>query len=119
VFRDDKGRLLSAPYPVSFLVSAAPNRSAIARQQPGSLPEIRTTLARRAARVLRVAAAYRHRELILGAWGCGVFGNDPAEVAEAFARALTAGPWFDRVVFAVLDRGGATREAFAARFPGA
>ncbi|BCJ40575.1 TIGR02452 family protein [Actinoplanes ianthinogenes] len=112
VFRDDKGRLLPTAYPVSFLVSAAPNRSAIARNQPESLPEISTTLARRAARVLAVAAAHGHRELVLGAWGCGVFGNDPAEVARIFAEALTVSPWFDRVVFAILDRGGATRQAF-------
>ncbi len=112
VFRDDKGRLLDEPYPVSFLVSAAPNRSAIARNQPGALPAIRDALARRAARVLRVAAAHGHRELVLGAWGCGVFGNDPAEVAEVFAEALASGPRFDRVVFAILDRGGNTRKAF-------
>ncbi|SNR83786.1 TIGR02452 family protein [Actinoplanes regularis] len=116
VFRDDKGRLLPAPHPVSFLVSAAPNRSAITRGQPESLPEIGDTLERRAARVLRVAAAHGHRELILGAWGCGVFGNDPDQVAAAFATALAAAPWFDRVVFAVLDRGGRTREAFERAF---
>jgi uncharacterized protein (TIGR02452 family) len=112
VFRDDKGRLLPEPYPASFLVSAAPNRSAIARNQPEALPRIKQALARRAARVLRVAAAHGHRELILGAWGCGVFGNDPAEVAEVFAGTLAASPWFDRVVFAILDRGGNTRKAF-------
>jgi uncharacterized protein (TIGR02452 family) len=62
--------------------------------------------------VLRVAAAHGHRELVLGAWGCGVFGNDPAEVAQVFAETLAASPWFDLVVFAVLDRGGNTRRAF-------
>ncbi|WP_436529806.1 TIGR02452 family protein [Actinoplanes sp. HUAS TT8] len=112
VFRDDKGRLLPTAYPASFLVSAAPNRSAITLNQPEHLPEIRATLARRAARVLRVAAAHDHRELVLGAWGCGVFGNDPAEVARVFAEALAAGPRFDLVVFAVLDRTGHTRKAF-------
>jgi uncharacterized protein (TIGR02452 family) len=112
VFRDDKGRMLATPYPASFLVSAAPNRSAIARNQPDALPSVRATLARRAARVLRVAAAHGHRELVLGAWGCGVFGNDPAEVAQVFATTLADSPWFDLVVFAILDRGGNTRKAF-------
>jgi uncharacterized protein (TIGR02452 family) len=34
VFRDDHGVLLPAPYPVSFLIAAAPNRVAILRNQP-------------------------------------------------------------------------------------
>ncbi|CAM4137512.1 TIGR02452 family protein [Kibdelosporangium persicum] len=104
VFRDDKGTLLPGPYPVSFLTAAAPNRSAILRNQPGAVAEITGVLRRRAARVLEVAAAHGHRRLVLGAWGCGVFGNDPAVVAQAFASALRAVPRFEHVVFAVLER---------------
>jgi uncharacterized protein (TIGR02452 family) len=115
VFRDDKGTLLESPYPVSFLTAAAPNRAAIARSQPEHLPDLPAVLGRRAARVLAVAAAHGHRRLLLGAWGCGVFGNDPATVAAAFATALHASPWFDEVTFAVLDRqnGTPTLTAFA------
>jgi len=42
----------------------------------------------------------------LGAWGCGVFGNDPQMVAEAFKKWLDTefANNFDRVVFAVYDR---------------
>jgi uncharacterized protein (TIGR02452 family) len=116
VFRDDRGRFLASPYTVSFLTSAAPNRAMIARDRPGLLPEVPGALARRAARVLRVAAAHGCRELVLGAWGCGVFGNDPAQVAQVFAAALRDGPWFDRVVFAVLDRREAVRDEFRAAF---
>ena len=62
-------------------------------------------LAARAERVLAVAAAHGHRKLVLGAWGCGVFRNDPAVVAEAFAGQLArAQGHFDQVVFAVLDQ---------------
>jgi uncharacterized protein (TIGR02452 family) len=81
VFRDDNGTLLPDPYPVSFLTCAAPNRAAIARNQPEHLPDVPAILTRRAARVLHVAAAHGHRRLVLGAWGCGVFGNEPAAVA--------------------------------------
>jgi uncharacterized protein (TIGR02452 family) len=104
VFRDDRGTLLPAPYPVSFLTAAAPNRAAIQRTQPELSGQVAETLARRARRVLLVAAAHGHRRLVLGAWGCGVFGNEPAMVAEAFGAALAECPWFDQVVFAVLDR---------------
>jgi uncharacterized protein (TIGR02452 family) len=105
VFRDDRGELLPAAYPVSFLTAAAPNRAAITRSQPERLPELTVILARRARRILQVAAAHGHRRLVLGAWGCGVFGNDPAEVAAAFAGAMRESPWFEQVTFAVLDRG--------------
>ncbi|GLY17178.1 TIGR02452 family protein [Kineosporia sp. NBRC 101677] len=115
VVRDDDGNLLAKPYLVSFLTSAAPNRAALTRQQPALLPSVAEILQRRAARVLAVAAAHGHRRIVLGAWGCGVFGNDPTVVAEAFALALDRGPWFDEVVFAVLDhhRGTPTYAAFA------
>ncbi|GHH66499.1 TIGR02452 family protein [Promicromonospora soli] len=103
VFRDDDGALLAEPYAVTFLTAAAPNRSAIARSQPAATREIAATLIRRAARVLDVAAAHGNHRLVLGAWGCGVFGNDPAEVATAFAKALVGRPRFEHVTFAILD----------------
>ena len=115
VFRSDDGALLAAPHLVTFLTAAAPNRGATANNQPEALPLIAETLARRAARVLDVAAAHGCRRLVLGAWGCGVFRNDPAEVAAAFGTALAGrAGWFDQVVFAVLDHAqeSPTRAAF-------
>ncbi|HEY1180438.1 MAG TPA: TIGR02452 family protein [Phytomonospora sp.] len=112
VFRDDKGRLLEEPYEAAFLTAAAPNLGAILRNAPelaGSVPDV---LARRAKRVLTVAAAHGHRVLVLGAWGCGVFRNEPVTVAEAFKGALAEVPYFDRVVFAIYG-GGAVLEEFA------
>ncbi|MCR3749644.1 TIGR02452 family protein [Lentzea californiensis] len=115
VFKDDKGTLLPQPYEVSFLTAAAPNRSAILRNQPERTDDIPLALLRRAIRVLHVAAAHGHRRLVLGAWGCGVFGNDPATVAQVFRIALRDNRFFDHVVFAVLDgqKGTPTFAAFA------
>jgi uncharacterized protein (TIGR02452 family) len=117
VFRDDKGTLLPEPYEVAFLTAAAPNRSAIVRNQPDRAAGIPEALLRRAVRVLHVAAAHGHRRLVLGAWGCGVFGNDPALVADTFMTALESNRYFDHVVFAVLDRqqGTPTLAAFQQR----
>jgi uncharacterized protein (TIGR02452 family) len=103
VFRDDGGALLARPYLVSFLTAAAPNRSAILREQPELADDVPTALLRRARRVLAVAAGHGHRKLVLGAWGCGVFGNDPTTTADVFATALRDSPWFTHVTFAVLD----------------
>ncbi|QGV77381.1 TIGR02452 family protein [Streptomyces ficellus] len=127
VFRDDRGRLLNSPYTVGFLTSPAPNAGVIARRSPGEAGRIPAALASRAERVLETAAVCGYRRLVLGAWGCGVFRNDPATVAAAFRSLLTGegrfARHFEEVVFAVLDRTpgattlGAFRDAFAAVTP--
>ncbi|MFE3826915.1 TIGR02452 family protein [Streptomyces sp. NPDC059092] len=108
VFRDDRGRLLDTPYQVGFLTSPAPNAGVIARRAPEDVHRVPAALAARAERVLETAVAGGYRRLVLGAWGCGVFRNDPAAVAGAFRTLLTgAGRFagaFDETVFAVLDR---------------
>lgn len=118
VFRDDRGRLLDTPYAAGFLTSPAPNAGAIRARTPQEAHRIPAALAARAERVLEVAAVRGYRRLVLGAWGCGVFRNDPAEVAGAF-RALLTGEGrfaghFDQIVFGVLgcDDTSPTRVAF-------
>ncbi len=118
VFRDDKGELLDRPHHATFLTTAAPNLGAILRNQPDDAADVPAVLRRRARRVLEVAAAHGHRTLVLGAWGCGVFRNDPATVADAFAGALREVDRFDRVIFAVYDNLPHTpvHATFASRF---
>jgi uncharacterized protein (TIGR02452 family) len=118
-FRDEHLHLLAVPFAVSLITSPAPNAGEARRRGEG--PNVRGTLERRAAQVLRVAAHHRHRTLILGAWGCGVFANDPSEVADVFARLLATPPLahaFARIVFAIYDRSKsqATLRAFEERF---
>ncbi|MCC2278038.1 MULTISPECIES: TIGR02452 family protein [Streptomyces] len=123
VFRDDRGTLLDTPFEAGFLTCPAPNAGVIAQRMPGVSARVPGALVTRAERVLEVAAAHHYRQLVLGAWGCGVFRNEPADVATAFATHLTGGgrfaDCFERVVFAVLDRrtDSPVREAFARRFP--
>jgi len=121
VFRDDKGNLLDQPYLTSFLTAAAPNLGAILRNQPEHAADVPEVLAQRARRVLQVAARHGHRKLVLGAWGCGVFRNDPVVVAGAFAHALQVVGGFDVVVFAIRDGlpGTPVYRAFARQFGGA
>ncbi|MFB7652906.1 MULTISPECIES: TIGR02452 family protein [unclassified Streptomyces] len=123
VFRDDRGRLLDEPYTAGFLTSAAPNAGVVLRTAPERAAELPAALAARAERVLETAAAHGYRRLVLGAWGCGVFRNDPAQVAGAFRTLLGPGgrfaTAFEQVAFGILDRtpGGTVREAFARAFP--
>jgi uncharacterized protein (TIGR02452 family) len=121
VFRDDRGSLLDEPYTVGFLTAAAPNAGVVLRTTPQRTAELPRALAARAERILEVAAAQGYRRLVLGAWGCGVFRNDPAQVATAFQDLLVKGRFagfFEHVVFGVLDRtaDSATRSAFERTF---
>ncbi|MFE7168708.1 TIGR02452 family protein [Streptomyces sp. NPDC057616] len=123
VFRDDRGGLLDEPYTAGFLTSAAPNAGVIRRTAPERAGELPQALAVRAERVLEAAAAHGYRRLVLGAWGCGVFQNDPAQVAGAFRELLGPGGrfagTFEQVTFGILDRtaGNVVRGAFARAFP--
>ncbi|MGW2047411.1 TIGR02452 family protein [Streptomyces sp. NPDC001858] len=122
VFRDDRGRLLAEPFAAGFLTAAAPNAGVVLRTAPERASALPAALAVRAERVLETAAAHGYRRLVLGAWGCGVFRNDPAQVAEAFRALLCPGGRFGRtfahVVFGVLDRtpGTAVLGAFEKTF---
>jgi uncharacterized protein (TIGR02452 family) len=83
--------------------------------------EIDATLRRRAGMVLAIAEAHGHRSLLLGAWGCGAFGNHPVRAAAAFGEWLQGERFagaFDRVVFGVFDSSPARPNlgAFRARF---
>ncbi|KIH88437.1 hypothetical protein SPBR_07149 [Sporothrix brasiliensis 5110] len=59
--------------------------------------------------ILRAAAQARHRQLVLGALGCGVYANPPEEVAQFWLEVLRepefadAGHWWQDIVFAVYD----------------
>jgi uncharacterized protein (TIGR02452 family) len=67
----------------------------------------RADMKRKIRLTLRVAAMKGHTKLVLGALGCGVFGNPPGEVAQCFLEVLREkefqGGWWEDVVFAILD----------------
>lgn len=56
--------------------------------------------------IYRVAATKKIEALVLGAWGCGAFGNNPLAVATLFKEVMEEkefkGAGFKRVVFAVI-----------------
>lgn len=116
VIRDDGGALLEEPRLAAFITSAAPNAGAAADDRPEELPHIPDVFRRRSEYVLALAASQGYKHLVLGAWGCGVFRNDPGVVAAAFSGHLRSAAWsgrFERIVFSVLDT-SATQETFKA-----
>jgi uncharacterized protein (TIGR02452 family) len=99
VFRKDDGTELDHPWLLSFLTSAAPYAPAIGQPEAGNL------LQKRILRVFAIARAYGYSALVLGAWGCGAFGNDPHRTAGSFRHALETeySGAFSDVVFAITD----------------
>nr|WP_315490394.1 TIGR02452 family protein [uncultured Rhodoferax sp.] len=104
-FRSDTGEYLPSPNVATVVTAPAPNAGAIANNQPQDLPLVLPTLAKRAAMVLQLFALSGVETVILGAWGCGVFRNDPRQVAQIFAELLQqGGPYsfaFKSVTFAI------------------
>ena len=102
VFRGDDHQLLEDPYKVAFLSAAACDARDVA---PLDQPKIAGAMGARIVKVLAAAQANGHDALVLGAWGCGNFANDPALIADLFRQALQ-GPFkgaFRRVTFAIID----------------
>jgi uncharacterized protein (TIGR02452 family) len=117
VFRDDSDRLLDDPWCASMITAPAVNAGVVRSQEPENAGRIREVMNQRINYVLALAAHHGQDALVLGAWGCGVFANDPVEVAELFAGYLLGqGRYaraFTEVVFAVLDRRGDVIRPFA------
>ena len=99
VFRDDAGVALERTWTLDVITSAAPVAHRVGQPKSGDL------LQRRIHRVLEVAASQSSEVLVLGAWGCGAFGNDPLRTARDFRSALEGefGGVFRHVVFAITD----------------
>jgi uncharacterized protein (TIGR02452 family) len=108
VFRDDNNTLLVNPYKVSFVSSPAVNVGAIKQNNISELALVEKTMLQRIDKVLAVFVANGIENLVLGAWGCGVFQNEPKDIARYFTHfLLNNGKYskaFKSILFAVLDR---------------
>ena len=100
---------MALPIPVVVLTAAAVDmRPLDSAGLPVALPTAAASTAQmrqRVRAVLHAAHAAGCRSLVLGAWGCGVFANDPTRVATLFAEALASAEWrhrFDAVVFPIV-----------------
>jgi uncharacterized protein (TIGR02452 family) len=99
VFRTDNGTPLDEPWLLSVITCAAPVAKRIGMDRSAELLRLRIH------RVLSIARSYGYESLVLGAWGCGDFGNDPHRTAADFKEALDsefAGA-FANITFAITD----------------
>ena len=97
------------------LVMAPVNRR-FALENHRSEAECDMDLANRVEAIMRIAAANEVDTLVLHAFGCGFFENDPKVVAELFKSWIDANPGqIERVVFAIA--GGPSLDVFRDVFP--
>lgn len=103
---------------VDIITCAAPNAGA-ARKNGISEAEIECTMSRRIEQILKVAIANNVKILALGAFGCGVFKNDPYKVASIMHTILEIrgyGDYFEEVIFPMNGTIGDNVKAFVKEF---
>lgn len=104
-FRDETFQLTDTPVKASVLTLPAVNMGQVLLK--GENPaEAKKVMRRRMRLALGIFAEHKAKHLILGAYGCGVFRNDPREIAAWWREHLEdgMGQYFDSVFHAVLDR---------------
>lgn len=95
------------------ITCAAPNKAAAQMYQKVTDEENHKELDSRIKFVLDIANDRHVNVLILGAYGCGVFGQDPVEVAMIFNSYLASQQYrFDLVVFAIPNKDSNNFKAF-------
>ncbi len=110
IIRDENGDLLPDSVIVSVMTCAAP--MLLFGLMGRTEEQYEEMMYHRIAGMLKTAAAFGYRYLVLGAFGCGAFRNDARVVSDLFYKVLQehdfggrkASGIFRRIDFAVLDR---------------
>lgn len=67
--------------------------------------------------MLLAGAKYGYRNIILGAWGCGVFGNYASDMARFFQQVIVEekyGGYFREICFAIYGDGRKGKDNYEA-----
>jgi len=103
ILKDENGNTLSELLKAAVITAPAVNTGVVKQREPQRLQEVETVMKRRIKKVLAIALEHQHSTIILGAWGCGVFQNDPQQVAKWFREVLTENfaSCFKHITFAI------------------
>ncbi|MDF1697553.1 MAG: TIGR02452 family protein [Saprospiraceae bacterium] len=118
IFKDEEGHNLEELTSCSIITAPAVNTGVVKRREPEKMATIEDIMKRRIRKVLAISLKHGHDALVLGAWGCGVFQNDPKEVASYF-KELLSGEFkdhFKKIVFAVYSRNNKFIQPFLEAF---
>ena len=103
---------LKEPFFVDVITCAAPYND------ENKIPNLNAIFNHRIKAVLESATKNNATNVVLGAWGCGVFNNPPQLVADEFYKVLVIEKYryaFDNVVFAII-RSSQNYQVFKATF---
>ena len=112
VFKDGNYEWLYNPYQTAFISVAAMNINRALRQGEqilvdGRLSERAVAITKNKIRTIyRIGILHGHDSLVLGAWGCGAFGNPPEQMAQLFIDVLNEDEFNGRykdIRFAIIE----------------
>lgn len=113
VLASKPGKLLPTEeqFTIDVLTCAAPNWSSALEYGTLTDEELKAATRDRIKYVMRVFSNYDYDNVIVGAYGCGVFKNDPTVVVQAFLKAMGMYK-LKHVTFAVPDSKSAQYKIF-------
>ena len=117
--RDGRMNLLHSPVYANVLTSPAVNAGAFYQNENRNKSTVIAAMEKRIRYILKIFGIKYNRTVILGAFGCGVFKNEPDDVAGIFHKLLKDEQMekhFERIVFAVYDPKGHVYDVFYRRF---
>lgn len=118
IFKQENGTNMEAVITASIITAPAVNTGVVKRNEPQNIAQIEHRMRQRIEMVLAICLENGYDTLVLGAWGCGVFQNDPREMALWFEDILKGKYYgqFKHIVFAIYARNERFITPFKARF---
>ena len=107
-FRDSEYRFLETPRRVWVVTSPAVNMGQIIARGE-SVKQANSVMKNRMRKILYLFANVGCTDLILGAFGCGVFGNNPENIAHYWYELLIEEDlkkYFNSITFSIIDKKG-------------
>ncbi|RKI71823.1 TIGR02452 family protein [bacterium 1xD42-67] len=107
-FRTSGFSLTAAPVTCPAITAPAVNMGIVVRNGD-SVDRAKQVMKGRMEKILALFAGWGCTRLVLGAYGCGVFRNDPEDVARSWQELLEGSGWgrlFEQVSFSILERPG-------------
>ncbi len=106
IIKNEEGENMNELVSCGIITAPAVNTGVVRRKERHRMSEVETVMKRRIEKVLAIALAHQHQSIVLGAWGCGVFQNDPVLIAQYF-KSIIEGKFkdeFREIVFAIYSK---------------
>ncbi|MCW3787929.1 TIGR02452 family protein [Plebeiibacterium sediminum] len=118
IIKDEEGKNLNNKEYCAIITAPAVNKGVVKNKESEKLSEVENVMKRRINKVLAISLENNHRTIVLGAWGCGVFQNEPKEIAKYFGEIIknNFANKFNKIVFAIYSKNEKFIEPFVKEF---